>query len=396
MNACCVKAGIPDDVMWGPVKKPEPVMIGECPVCAGGMEMLFKIPQMPQCGLYEPFHANFNDRGYLDQSFLYCHGCSHGKLGVIVPPAVLYGNGYSATAASAGSSSGVNNFAAFIKGRLRIESFDCVVDIGGNDGSLLEHFPGKRKVSIDPNASGDAELIRQFIENADLGFLKGIHKLICSSHTLEHVQNPDSVFAKLQGIVNRDDYCAFQFPSLDLLVQDGRIDQIYHQHIHYYSLRSTSLLLAKYGFEIVAHEFDASHYGALMVLFRKGLGEVKGSAIDPARILRANAVFRQQALMLNSRLEDSVGVIGYGASLMLPMLKNYIPAIWKLAYVVDEDASKHGQRYINLNLEIRPIHDMAGKSVMVTAFNTKMAVRQIVAKLLAQNARDVIVPFNFL
>lgn len=361
--------------------------MSKCPICGGGMATLFAMPNMPIC--------EANDGSAVDQSFLYCEGCSHGKLGTIVPPETLYGHGYAATAASLGSTVGVDNFSAFIKKTTASRVFDCVVDIGGNDGSLLSHFPDQHRIAIDPNASSEYANIKQFIEDANLELMKGERALICCSHTLEHIENPEKLFAKLKEFMTDGDVCAFQFPSLDLLVRDCRIDQIYHQHMHYYSLRSISLLLAKYGFEIVAHEFDSSHYGALMIIFRKGLAEAHGENIKAMNIEHANFMFREQALSLNARLSSGEVLIGYGASQMFQLLNYYLPSASHLEYIVDEDEAKIGHRYAN-QIEVRPFHNMTGRSVLVTAFNTKMAVRSIVQKLFNMKARDVIVPFNYL
>lgn len=355
-----------------------------CPICGHDMASLLTMPAMPLCEAPQGTTV--------DQSFTYCEKCSHGKLGTIVPPDLLYGK-YAETSKSAGSSTGVDNFAAFIKKHVRWGYLNCIVDIGGNDGSLFSHFPDKRRVSIDPNATGDAEITKELIENADLSFLKNVQKLICCSHTLEHIENPEDVFEKLQAIVNHGDYCAFQFPSLELLVKDCRLDQIYHQHIHYYSLTSISMLLAKHGFVVVAYEFDASHYGALMIVFKKGHGIAIGDNIPTAKIRNANAAFMAQARALNARLSMDEGVIGYGASQMFALLRYYLPAVGLLEYVVDEDESKAG---MDFPVEVRHFHNMTGRTVMVTAFNTKMAVRSIVQKLFNMNARDVIVPFSYL
>ena len=358
-----------------------------CPVCAGAMQELFAMPAMPLC--------EANDGTTIDQSFLYCEGCSHGRLGTVVAPALLYGK-YAATSKSIGSSVGVANFASFVKSHVKWRHLECVVDIGGNDGSLTAQFQVRRRILVDPNASGETECIKAFIDEADLSSLKDASKLMLCSHTLEHIAEPEELLRKLQFVMRYDDYAAFQFPSLELLVQDCRIDQIYHQHVHYYSFRSASLILARYGFQIVAHEFDASHYGALMIVFRKGLGEAMGEAIEPMEIQLAHGLFTRSADALNDRLSIESGLIGYGASQMLPLLHYYLPALSSLEYIVDEDAAKEGTRYAKPALEVRLYHDMAGKSVVVTAFNTKMAVRAIVKNLIEANARDVIVPFTHL
>ena len=368
-----------------------------CPICAGGMERLIELPRFPITEMYEPFTSTFLDRGYIDQAFMYCEPCGHGKLRNVISPATLYGSSYrTVTGKSVGALGAVLNFRQFIGKHIKDTEYDCVVDIGGNDGTLLEMFRGKRRVAVDPNAVDGTELVREFIENADLAHLKPAKKLICSSHTLEHIEDPHVVFSKLRDIVTDTDYCAFQFPSLKYLVEDYRFDQSHHQHVHYYSLRSISKLLHQYGFEITHAEYDASHYGALMVIFRKGDVELGAETISAHRIYDANIVFHNEMECLNDRMNDVKGVVGYGAALMLPVLKYYIPRVADIEYLVDEDESKHGLRYTNLNLEIKPMRNLTGDTVMVTAFSTKMALRQIVGKLFRLQVKNIIVPFHYL
>ena len=370
----------------------------ECPVCSGAMRSIIDLPDLPMTELYEPWNAYFErGRARVNQEFLYCDGCSHGKLGTIVPPEQLYKQGYrTTTSKSFGASAAVRNFAEFITLNCQLSAYECAIDIGANDGSLLDRLPQKRRIAVDPNASGDHELIRAFIEDADLSAFKSRRKLVCCSHTLEHIEKQNEFFAKLSTLVSHGDLCAFQFPSLDYLVRDCRIDQIHHQHIHYYSLRSISLMLAKHGFEITHHEFDASHYGTLMVMFQRGIETLKGEQIPTFRVTQANALFRKEMWELNARLDWHKELYGYGASLMLPVLYYYLPSLARLQYVMDEDASKHGQRYVNFNVKIVPVEDVTGRDVMVTAFNTKRAVRAIVSKLFSAGAENVIVPFHVL
>src|SRR5262245_8268594 len=200
----------------------------ECPICRGPMANLINMPRFPLTEMYEPYADEFVDHGYYDQAFLFCERCVHGKLEAIVPPEVLYGASYrTRSAASVGSLAAIRNFAAFIlKTQL---ATDTVVDIGGNDASLVMRLPGARKVVVDPHASGDGvEIIRAFVEDADLIDLKADHKLIVSSHTLEHVADATEFFEKVSGICMHGDWLAIQVPSLEAMVRDARIDHIHH------------------------------------------------------------------------------------------------------------------------------------------------------------------------
>lgn len=368
----------------------------ECPVCSGAMRGLIYLPQFPLTEKYEPWSGDFNPSGFVDQVFDFCEKCSHGKLEVVIPPSELYGDGYrTTTAKSVGASRSIRTFYDFITRHVPTGNYRVVIDIGGNDGALLENFTDYHRVAVDPNASGDAELIRSYIEDADLSGFKAERKLILSSHTLEHLERPERMLEKVSSILGHGDFCAFQFPSLDMMVADARIDQVHHQHIHYFSLKSFSKLAGKFGFEIVAHEFDHDHYGTLMVVFRRGNATEIGSSISTHAILIADGDFRQGMNSFEIAIERLENPIGYGAALMLPVL-DYYADLEPLSCVVDEDESKHGLRYINLDKQIKPVPDVAGKDFVVTAFNTKMAVRKIAAKLSDKGARNVVVPFNCL
>lgn len=367
-----------------------------CPICSGAMEQVFSFPQLPITEKYEPHTAGYEPRGLVDQSFLFCAGCSHGKLETVIPPEELYSSGYmTKTASSVGASHSIFSFYDFINRHLRKSNYDTVIDIGANDSSLLHLFHGKRRVAVDPNASGSAELVREYIEKADLSQYAKDRKLIVSSHTLEHVEDPNAFLKKIMGIVHHGDAVALQFPSLDCLVRDARVDQIHHQHVQYFSLMATSLLCARHGLEIVAWDFDLSHYGTLRVIARRGLEELKGAPITKDSILSAGETFFDSMDVFHESIERLREPVGYGASLMLPVL-DYHAKLDRLGVVCEEDSAKHGLRYINCNKKIVPPTQVKGGEFVVTAFNTRLAVRKIAAKLMEGGAKAVVVPFNTL
>jgi len=355
------------------------------------------LPGLPMTEHFEPHTNTFEMKGRVDNALLFCEPCSHAKLETIVPASELYAKNYKTkTSNSVGSSHSVKSFFAFIERHLDLAGFETVLDIGGNDGSLLRLFRTQKKVNIDPNGSGADIVLMGYIEEVDLQDYKGMRKLIVSSHTLEHLESPEIILEKINAILGYGDYCAFQFPSLDSLVRDARMDQVHHQHIHYFSLRSISLLLAKHGMEIVNIEFDDSHYGTLQIIFRRGLEELKGSSIRYEDLELANRDFVSEMICFDDRIVRLREPVGYGAALMLPLLRYYVKGIDSLSCVYDEDETKHGLRWINLNVPIKSPKSVHGKDVVVCAFNTKLAVRKIVNKLTAEGARNVVVPFHAL
>ncbi len=378
-----------------------------CPVCGDGMRKLLDLKRYPLTEIFEPYREDiFDNTGFADQGFLYCERCGHGKLETVISKEFLYRHYRTATSGSIGALSAVRNFHAFVTEHVDARKLDAIVDIGANDATLLDSFADHEKqlVAIDPNAGADSHpgvtVMRDFIENVDLSPLRAARKLILCSHTIEHIEAPLALLARLHIAMGSEDVCAFQFPSLDLLVRDARFDQIHHQHIHYFSRRSISLMLSKAGFGPVALRFDGDHYGALMVLFRKlegRTGESPAAAIPLGLIEAQKKVFDLEIGAANLRIEKNPEpMVAFGAALMLPLVAFHLPALERIECIVDDDRSKEGLRFINFNKRI--VHSdgfrFDGKDVVVTAISTKLALRRVVEKLFKLGIGNIIVPLN--
>jgi hypothetical protein len=357
------------------------------------MTNLINMPRFPLTEFYEPYGPEFVDHGYYDQAFLFCERCVHGKLEAIVPPAVLYGASYrTRSAASVGSMAALVNFSAFIlQTDLDVET---VIDIGGNDASLVRRLPGAVKVVVDPNAAGDGVVaVREFIEDADLSDWKGDRKLVVSSHTLEHIADPTAFFQKVASVCMHGDWLAIQVPSLEAMVRDARIDHIHHQHVNYFSRHSLGRMLAAHGFEIVRHDYDMTHWGALMVMCRRGHAEPCKTGIVPSTVQNALARFR--ARLSSVEIPGNVA-IGFGAALMLPVLVYWMPHLQNIEYIADNDPAKNGLRYINFDKEIRSDYNLERRTVVITAVGTRLAYRELIKQAIDKGAQDVIVPLGVL
>lgn len=354
------------------------------------MRRMFELPAYPLTEFYEPWEPLYEvGRAVVDQAFLFCERCSHGKLETLVPPALLYGSGYrTRTAASAGASKAVLNFAEFVISHCSMDAINTVLDIGANDESLLRCFRGKKTVPVDPNAESG---IRAFIEDADLSPFKGDRKLILSSHTIEHLEHPAVMLEKIASILCYGDTVALQFPSLEMLVADARLDQIHHQHVHYFSERSITALMGRFCMEVVATRFDPSHYGALMVVARRGRDEVSGKQIHAIEVEVAHAQFTHGLPHGLPR-----GSVGFGAALMVPVLAWWFTDLHGIEFIADNDRSKDGLRYVNFNKRIHADYELAGRDVVITGIASKSAGRALVSEAFQKGARNVIVPLHAL
>jgi hypothetical protein len=354
------------------------------------MREIFSMPRYPLTGLYEPVTEPFRDTGYSDQSFLYCEDCSHGKLGTIIAPEDLYGGSYShRTGQSESARAAAMRFSKFI-GPVDV---DTVIDIGGNDGTLVNQFSARNKVIVDPHGTLDGGVvIPHFIHYADLSAYRNERKLILCSHTLEHIEDVGAVMDKVASIWREGDILAISVPSLEHLVADNRVDQIDHQHIHYFSAHSLGELVLNHGFSIARRDFDAMHWGALMAVCGT-MASVRGAVVPEWK--RLLFLWTMKEHFTDSLPVMPLAAVGFGAGPMVPVLRYWWPELENIDRIADNDKSKHGMRYINWD---KPIGDYSldKRNVVITAISSKLTARALFAEAFAKGARNVTVPLRTL
>jgi hypothetical protein len=329
-----------------------------CPVCSSKMEAVFRLPDYP-----------FTDKwGTADQAFLFCE-CGHGMLETVYPQESW----------AMGESHYLSVFADFVK--KHAGPYDKILDIGGGDASLCKMFKGAYEV-IDPSVNCG-------IEDAYLQSFKFTHKLILSSHTLEHITDPNVFMQKVSGCLRDGDTVALQLPSLECLVDDQRFDQVFHQHVHYFSERSLTSLMAKYGLKVIACEFNRDHWGAIMVVAQKGEGHTSGREINRMDVAFSRFAFTTGMGLWKYRLRKG-GFVIFGDSPMLEVMDYHLQVLNKADFIADDDPLKEG---LWRNKLVTADYSLEGRDVVITS-SSQATAKKLMAKALRLGAASVYTPFQ--
>jgi hypothetical protein len=152
-----------------------------------------------------------------------------------------------------------------ISNRYEIEG-KYILDIGGNDGTFLEFFQ-KEDVKILNVESGDAQAkasqakgintAHRFFNFHSAGDIKnqyGPMRVIHGSGVLFHLEELHSAFKGIELLLDDKGVLVAEFIYLPTMIMNCAYDQIYHEHLLYYSLHSLQRLLSQFDMEI----FDAS------------------------------------------------------------------------------------------------------------------------------------------
>ena len=386
----------------------------QCSVCdSRDLIEIMNMPSLPITGLFSPKKEPFHLPG-IDQSLLWCLECGHGQLMNQVSPKILYDSQkYSfRTSMSSTAQHGTKIFLDYLKELVPSEKFNCVIDVGCNDLYLLNEMKSfsKTRIGLDPiwikqeinNGDPALHVIGGTVEETDLA-----HALSCRPdcvlcrHTLEHIFDPQLVLQKLIDCAADNALFLFEIPGFDALITRGRFDQVFHEHLQYFSLRSFEALLNRLGAELIGYRENYHNWGALLVAFRKKRSVQKHFefAFKKKDIKnKLNLFFKQMDSTRRTLLElKESGIYGYGAALMLPVLAYHLKTdLSFIKAVLDDDRDKDGYFYANLPLQVKhaeSIEDFNNLTVFITAIDN---VKPIMIKLLQNRPKHIVYPLHII
>lgn len=164
---------------------------------------------------------------------------------------------------------------------LNLSLDDCILDIGGNDGTQLLQYKelGFSNVINVESAANICKLsedsgiktYNMFFneDNVKKVIDKESVKLINASGVFFHLEELHSVIRGIDYILSDDGIFVVQFMYSGAMIENGNFDTIYHEHLCYYTIHSLSKLLDKYGFKIFDAQYVEIHSGTIIAKFCK-------------------------------------------------------------------------------------------------------------------------------
>lgn len=389
-----------------------------CSACGqGGLEEVISLPGLPLTGIFVRPQERASYPSF-DQGLMRCTACGHGQLRETVDPRYLYQETYThRSSLSPISARGNDFFLSFLDTVAASRRFKCIAEIGCNDLYLLRKLAGRAeyRVGFDPiwkdRPADSAEGIRVFgkyIEEIDpVRDLPAPADLVLSVHTLEHVDYPLASLRPIFDHAAPGALFVIEVPSLDTLLTIGRFDQVFHQHLNYFSLASVRRMIRELGGEFVAHRFNYGYWlGTMLVAFRKparggALVEADSALLPISReeILTRYAQYQQAMGSVAAALEELIHrgtpAVGFGAAQMVPTLAYHLQSdLGCLQAILDDNPDRAGRTYPSIATMIRPAADfphLEDHAVLITALDSARPIFNRVAGL---RARYILVPNN--
>lgn len=177
----------------------------------------------------------------------------------------------------------------------KLEDSDVWLDIACNDGTLLSFVPDKMlKVGVDPvddsykqESEKIADLIIQDYFTADsyrsskYGHKKA--KVVTTIAMFYDLEKPEVFLKDVYDVMEDDGLFVVQMSYTPLMMEQMAFDNICHEHIYYYTLKTISTLFAANGFKIVDCQLNDINGGSFRVYAMKDIGDTTKFATQPYR-----------------------------------------------------------------------------------------------------------------
>ena len=193
------------------------------------------------------------------------------------------------------------NYTQLMHSRLGLDASSHVVEIGSNDGYLLQYFvdAGIPVLGVEPAANVAAVAMDKGIPTIVKFFGTETAKemadadqqadLVLGNNVLAHVPDINDFVAGMAIVLKPDGVITMEFPHLLQLMQNNQFDTIYHEHFSYLSLLSVEQIFARHGLQIFDVDELPTHGGSLRIYARLASSERVSDNITALRKTEADA-----------------------------------------------------------------------------------------------------------
>ena len=254
-----------------------------CQIC--GNKELIKIinfgHQAPCDSLIWPEQLSKPEKRY-PLNLLRCAKCGLVQIDHVVEPEELffaeypYRSGITSTLAN-----NLRNTASTIVKRYKLPKGGLAVDLGSNDGTLLEGFQREnlRVLGIEPtnianlaNEKG-IKTIQKFFNHSLVSEITKDHgkaEVITACNMFAHVSKLGSLIMGAENLLVDNGLFVTESHYLLDLIDTVQYDSIYHEHLKYYSVKSIIKLFEYYNFTVIDIDRIPNYGGSIRVYARKG------------------------------------------------------------------------------------------------------------------------------
>jgi len=361
----------------------------KCVVCESRYEPFISFGRMPIAnGFLAP--SEFADEFFFELKVGFCGTCHMVQLAELVDRGKMFHEHYAfLSSTSTGMATHFREFAESVMTGYLQDHDPFVVELGSNDGVMLQHFARRsvRHLGVEPSANvagiardkGIRTVCRFFDEDLarEIVAEDGQADAVLGANVMCHIPYQHSVLAGIRVLLKPQGVLIFEDPYLGDIVSKTSYDQIYDEHALYFSVASVTSLVQRHGLEVVDVAPQPVHGGSMRyVIAHKGKRPVSRAvraqreqertlALDRSETyerLRGNIDRSREDLrgLLHRVKRDGKRIVGYGATSKSTTVTNFCGITPELVdFISDTTPTKQGKYSPGAHIPVRPYAEFA-------------------------------------
>jgi nucleoside-diphosphate-sugar epimerase/SAM-dependent methyltransferase len=304
---------------------------------------------------------------------MYCSSCHLCQLSYIASPEKMFKHYVYVTSTTETFKQHFKKMAEDLSRYFNVNSSSLVVDLGSNDGLLLKEFKekGARVIGVEP-AENIAQIARNngidtisdFFSDSvvnDILKIKGKADIVTANNVFAHINNIKEVVSNVKSLLKPEGVFVIEVQYLLDTIKKLSFDNIYHEHLSYFSILSLREFFSRNDMEIFHVEHQESHGGSVRVFVQRkgGKNPIQKSVSDYINTelaegldkLETYSKFADRVYAVRTKFQDFIKtvrqknerIVGYGAPAKATTFLNFC-GIDKnsIEYIVEDNALKQG------------------------------------------------------
>ena len=252
-----------------------------CKICNNDLETVISFGEMP---ISNRFVSDVTADEFLyDLSLGFCPECFMVQLEECVDPGMMFNEDYAYfSSISKAMEDHFEEMASEIIDIVSEKPSPFVLELGCNDGIMLKHVAvhGIPHLGIEPSANVAASarqkgvhVLEDFFNATSASEIKnryGKADVICGANVMCHIEDINSVFQGVSVLLKPEGVFFFEDPYLADIIRKASFDQIYDEHVYYFSGLAVSELAKRHGLQLVNMVPQEVHGGSMRYYLSKG------------------------------------------------------------------------------------------------------------------------------
>ncbi len=245
-----------------------------CRVCdSKNLALAVDLGEQPWCNNFLK-KADVGKEPFYPLRLLYCHDCHTSQLDFTVKKEIMFGDHTYLSGVTKSLSQHFHRVAQDVDRKFFTGAKQkSILDIGSNDGTQLKHFKelgydvlGVESSKTTAKIANDAgiETLNAFFNLETMQSIGKQFDVFNASGVFFHLEELHSVCEAIKFGLKEDGVFVVQFLYMKSIIENLAFDQIYHEHLLYYTLETIEKLLNRHGLEMFDASLSPIHGGSII------------------------------------------------------------------------------------------------------------------------------------